>query len=405
MNDELKRVMHHAVSHRYAMVLLSNGYDDAYGRWEWLAGWSNEALAWQAGDSFREMAPYWESNAMKFFFLGYDLKNEVEALTSANPKCIAFPDAGLIIPENWMGIDRSGNKKGTTKAWQDSVGWDLPNERAHTPLDLTCLINESTYQEKFEQLQNHILDGDIYEINYCLPFIGKWPLHEDPLNWFIDKNKNFPSPFSALLKWDQKWVLCFSPERFLSCNNDLLISQPIKGTAPRDSVAMRDASLAEQLKTSVKEQSENVMIVDLMRNDLARSAEPGSVSVPHLFEIKSYPTVHQLVSTVTAKRAKKFPPLETLRLAWPMGSMTGCPKIRAMELIEEVETHSRGMYSGSIGWTQGLEGFDTNVIIRSLQIDTYSQQAAYFAGSAITALANAEQEYAECRLKASHFMK
>ena len=266
-------------------------------------------------------------------------------------------------------------------------------------------LDAEQYRQAFERVHAHILRGDIYELNLCREIHGPLPDGWCPDRAFQRLTAKTSAPLSARLHWNEVDILCASPERFLRREGDRLISQPIKGTAPRDADAVRDAAIAEALRTDPKERAENVMITDLVRNDLSQVARPATVEVEELCGIHSFRNVHQMVSTVscTVREGRGF--ADILAAAFPMGSMTGAPKIRAMEITAEVEPVRRGLYSGAIGWADpdgrgGVGDFDLNVVIRTALADRTSGRWSVHVGGAITALARAEAEWEETRLKA-----
>lgn len=266
-------------------------------------------------------------------------------------------------------------------------------------------LDAEHYRQAFERVHAHILRGDIYELNLCREIHGALPKGWCPDRAFQRLIAKTSAPFSARLHRNGVDILCASPERFLRREGDRLISQPIKGTAPRDAEPVRDAAIAEALRTDPKERAENVMITDLVRNDLSQVARPATVKVEELCGIQSFRNVHQMVSTVscTVREDRGF--ADILAAAFPMGSMTGAPKIRAMEITAEVEPVRRGLYSGAIGWADpdgrgGVGDFDLNVVIRTALADRTSGRWSVHVGGAITALAGAEAEWEETRLKA-----
>ena len=212
-------------------------------------------------------------------------------------------------------------------------------------------------------------------------------------------------PFAAYYRCQDKHLMCASPERFLKKDTKTLISQPIKGTRKRSAQLEEDNRLKNELLNCPKEQSENVMIVDLVRNDLSKTASPTSVKVQELFGIYSFPQVHQMISTVVSELEENTPWTEAIRHAFPMGSMTGAPKISAMQLIEKTEVFKRGLYSGAVGFVTPDSNFDFNVVIRSILYNSTNQYASLPVGSAITANANPQDEYDECYLKAKAMME
>jgi para-aminobenzoate synthetase component 1 len=242
--------------------------------------------------------------------------------------------------------------------------------------------------------------GDIYEMNLCQEFYGEG-IEMDPIDVFRRVNAFAETPFSAFYRNEDHYLICASPERYLSVQQSEVISQPIKGTAKRHANEISDIAEKEKLQNDPKERSENVMIVDLVRNDLSRNARRASVRVPELFGVYTFKSVHQLISTVRAELPEGKTVFDVIRASFPMGSMTGAPKISAMKVIDEVEDFQRGLYSGSVGYIDPDGNADFNVVIRSL---LYNRSTGYLSlpvGGAITIQANAEQEYEECLLKAS----
>lgn len=269
---------------------------------------------------------------------------------------------------------------------------------------IQSLISRDDYRDAFNSLKKHILRGDIYEVNLCQEFYAN-DAQLNPLEAYIELNTVSPTPFSCFFKHDEIAVMSASPERFLYRDEDLVISQPIKGTAPRGRTDTEDKKIIDKLKNSPKEQSENIMIVDLVRNDLTISAEPGTVKVEELLGLYSFKQVHQLISTVSCRPKQSAASTSLIINAFPPGSMTGAPKISAMKLIEKYEASKRGIYSGSIGYFWGNRKFDFNVVIRSLIYDSKQQYLSFHVGGAVTAQSDEEEEYNECILKASAIMQ
>jgi para-aminobenzoate synthetase component 1 len=260
-------------------------------------------------------------------------------------------------------------------------------------------ISRNEYIEKVEHVLAHIHRGDIYEMNFCQEFYSE--NHKfDPETCFRNLNDIARAPFTCFLKHEHLYAIGSSPERFLKKQGSQLLSQPIKGTARRDPDPNVDEDLKHRLKANPKEISENVMIVDLVRNDLSKIAEKGSVKVDELCEIYSYKQVHQMISTVSALLREEVGLSEILQATFPMGSMTGAPKVSAMQIIEDLETSKRGLYSGCIGYITPELDFDFNVVIRSILHNTRSKYTSMIVGSAITQAAKPEAEYDECLVKA-----
>jgi para-aminobenzoate synthetase component I len=265
-------------------------------------------------------------------------------------------------------------------------------------LQLHAQITKETYLEKIKQLQQHIKRGDCYEINFCQQFVAN-NVSLNPLETYKKLIKSSPAPFGSLYKLNENYCLCASPERFLKKIGRKLISQPIKGTSRRDTDLLKDEKNKNYLLQSQKEKSENVMVVDLVRNDMSMVCKKGSVKVKELFGIYSFPQVHQMISTIEGEVDANIGFTKLIEACYPMGSMTGAPKQRVMELIEQYEEMPRGLFSGSIGYITPSGNFDFNVVIRSVFYNEVKSQVTLFAGSGITFYSNAEEEYDECMAK------
>jgi para-aminobenzoate synthetase component 1 len=275
---------------------------------------------------------------------------------------------------------------------------------APAKIELKQRVSREEYIEKVKKIQEHIVAGDVYELNYCVEFYAEQvTLH--PLQAYLELTRLSPTPFAGFLKLNQQYLLCASPERFLKRSADKLYSQPIKGTARRSSNPAEDEQIKADLLACEKERAENLMIVDLVRNDLARSSETGSVQVDELFGIYSFKQVHQMISTVSSTIRKEVHPIDAIAHAFPMGSMTGAPKVMAMQLIEQYEQTKRGLYSGALGYLAPNGDFDLNVVIRSIQYNAATGYVNFMVGSAITYDAVPEKEYEECLLKAKAMMQ
>ncbi len=260
-------------------------------------------------------------------------------------------------------------------------------------------FSKEIYLEKIKQIQLHILKGDCYELNFCQSFSVD-NVHINPVEKYIQLTKVSPAPFGAFYKLNNHYCLCASPERFLQKKGTRLISQPIKGTSRRDIDAVIDESNKQYLLQSKKEKSENVMVVDLVRNDMSMVCEKGTVFVNELFGIYSFPQVHQMISTIEGAVSNNFPFTKIIEACFPMGSMTGAPKKKVMELIEQYEETARGLFSGSIGYITPDADFDFNVVIRSIFYNQMKKSISLFAGSGITFYSKADEEYDECMAKA-----
>nr|WP_262908719.1 anthranilate synthase component I family protein [Hymenobacter translucens] len=331
--------------------------------------------------------------------LTYDLKNEIEALTSANADALGWPALHFFEPEIWLEWQPGGVKiHGPADTLAAILYTPVPPAPVPAGLTMRPRMPKTAYLAAVDAVREDILNGEVYELNLCQEFYAE-NVTLNPATTFLQLLAASPTPFAGFYKWADRYLLCASPERFLAQRGRQLISQPIKGTVRRGTTPAEDQQLREQLRHDEKEQAENLMIVDLVRNDLARVAEPGSVQVPELFGLYPFRHVWQMISTVLARRRAEADFVDTLRAAFPMGSMTGAPKVRAMQLIEQYEHTRRGLYSGSIGvvWPNG--DFDLNVVIRSLQYRAGIGYLSFEVGSAITYDSDPEREYEECLLK------
>jgi len=281
---------------------------------------------------------------------------------------------------------------------------DTPTENNLPKLQLTTLTNKVEYIKRVNALKQHIQLGNIYEINFCVEFEAK-NVDVDPISMFLKLNDLAEAPYTAFAKLDDIYIISASPELFLKKTKDVLVTKPIKGTAKRSSNSFEDENLKNQLHLSLKERTENVMIVDVARNDLSKLAQKASVTVPKLYAIESYKTVHQMVSTVQCRLNASLTFNEIIAATFPMPSMTGAPKIRAMELIEEVEQFKRKEYSGALGYIDDEENFTLSVLIRTIVYDSKNKRLSFSVGSAITHVCKAEEEYNECLLKANALIK
>ena len=368
----------------------------------------HKIVDFEGHDDFTVLRKFWEKERDWLVgYLGYDLKNQVEKLESANPDALGNPDIGFYVPrhvlrfnQNMVDIFSYENPDDvflTIDTYPPVNFLDTPvNISAEVPL--TTRIRESQYLETVLGLRQHIEDGDLYEMNFCLEYAGKVK-GLDPLHTYLRLVKKSPTPFSVYQKMDHQYLMCASPERFLKKEGNKLVSQPIKGTIRRGENALEDQHLKQQLAEDEKEIAENMMIVDLVRNDLARSCKPGTVQVEEFFGIYTFQQLHQMISTISGELRGDVHFIDALKYAFPMGSMTGAPKIKAMQLIERYEKSKRGLYSGAVGFIQPNGDFDFNVVIRSLLYNAKSSVLSFQVGSAITYDSQAEKEYQECLLK------
>ncbi len=386
--------------------LDNNQYDSDFHTYECLvAAGVVSSISCQAGEgSLQQLQEFINQHPQQWFFghVGYDIKNETEDLFSANPDKVGFADLGFFVPQIVVRLQASeirieSQVQQPEAVWQQIQATEIVQEQA-TPVILEPSISYENYIETIRQLQSHILRGDCYEINFCQPFMAE-RANIHPVAVFQEFCRIAPMPFSCFYRQQQQYLLCTSPERFLQKKGNHIFSQPMKGTAPRNADMLKDAKEAQALQASQKERSENVMVVDLVRNDLSRICKEGTVQANDLFDIQTYPQVHQMVSTISGVLQDSITFTDIIRATFPMGSMTGAPKKRVMELIEEYEPCKRGLFSGSVGYISPDGNFDFNVVIRSLLYNADTQHLQYFAGSAITFYSDPQQEYEECLLK------
>ncbi|HVU55809.1 MAG TPA: anthranilate synthase component I family protein [Puia sp.] len=364
-----------------------------------------------------------------FGHFAYDLVKETEPFedgrSRGNP--IGFPDLHFFVPEvviklkeDRVDIGSMGEDAGTIFQAirsmpvepQAGVGRLAGRDTVRVTSDSRTgevvfqpVLSREEYIDTVEALRQHILRGDCYEINFCQEFFSKG-VAIDPLRTWSSLSQASPNPFSAYYRLDEKYLLCASPERYLRRKGNILLSQPIKGTAARIPGNVReDEAAGAWLRASAKDRSENVMVVDLVRNDLSKICLPGSVRVRELFGVYGFPHVYQMISTIEGELPPGIGLIEAIKASFPMGSMTGAPKRRVVELIDRYERSSRGLFSGAVGYITPEGGFDLNVIIRSLFYNQASRYLSYQVGSGITFYSDAEQEYEECLVKAAGIRK
>jgi para-aminobenzoate synthetase component 1 len=367
-------------------------------------------LVVKASDNFGNLQRFLDNaKDWVFGFFSYDLKNEIELLTSNNCDEIQMPLLHFFQPKYYINLKPNEfvvhyYPDQTTQTELEELNQILnkPDNKIPLRTHIECIntqLNKKAYLQTIEKIQQHISRGDIFEMNFCQEFYATNTII-DPFKVFSRLTNISPTPFSCFYKYHDQYLLSASPERFIKKNGKYIISQPIKGTIRRGSTKEEDEILKNELRQDPKEQAENVMIVDLVRNDLAKTAIKGSVKVNELFGIYSFKQVHQMISTVSAIHDPAYPVTDIIKKAFPMGSMTGAPKIKAMELIEQYESFKRGLYSGAVGYFTPNQDFDFNVIIRSILYNALKKYVSFSVGSAITSNSVPENEYKECLLKA-----
>lgn len=346
-------------------------------------------------------------------YWGYDLKNKLENLSSENEDGLYFPEAVFFQPRYL--VECSGNTcsvayiptvshKNEIHELINAITSLTDDNYLGTEIRFTARVSPQKYDEAVKSVLHHIQQGDIYEMNYCMEFYSE-KAQINPYACYNALIEISPTPFASFFKLGDKFALCASPERYLKKEGNNMVSQPIKGTAKRSDDLKRDTKIKHALASSVKERSENIMIVDLVRNDMSRVAEQGTVKVEELCGIYPFKQVFQMISTVSAQLNQDKEGIDAIKATFPAGSMTGAPKIRAMKLIEKYEQTKRGLYSGALGYFKPDGDFDFNVVIRTLLYDASSQYLSFMVGSAITEKSVPHLEYAECLLKAKAILQ
>ena len=380
--------------------------------YECLAGvGATQLLKTSAGSAFSELKKFSSGlNDWLFGHFAYDLKNETEQLSSSHPDNVGFPDLLFFVPETVLQLQDttliiSCIDCEPAQVFDEICNTSVAEKTAGAGVTIQNRFSREEYLEAIKALQKHILRGDCYEINFCQEFFSE-NAHIHPSEVYARLTEISPNPFTAFYKTEDKYLLCASPERYLKKTGDVILSQPMKGTWERDIVdAALDNEKKQQLYNSSKDRSENVMIVDLVRNDLSRICEESSVQVDELFGIYSFPQVHQMISTISGRLKPNLHWTDAIRATFPMGSMTGAPKKRVMELIEQYERTRRGLFSGAVGYVTPQGDFDFNVVIRSILYNATNKYLSYQVGSAITFYSDPLKEYEECMLKATAIKK
>ena len=347
------------------------------------------------------------TNSWKFGYLSYDLKNEFEDLRSSNIDPLGFPELHFFIPKTLFKIENGEiNLIYGEISLLASVKeiFLQKKENISNKIRLSPRINKKEYLTKIKAVKEDIQQGEIYEMNFCYELFNE-NVEIDPFSTYQKLNVLTNAPFSCFGNFDNKYILSASPERYLQKHGQQLISQPIKGTIGRGVDEKEDLKQIENLRENQKERSENIMIVDLVRNDLSKIAAKNSVKVEELCGIYTFKTVHQMISSVSATIKPQIKFIDILKATFPMGSMTGAPKIRAMELIEKYESTKRGVYSGSVGYIKPNGDFDFNVIIRTLLYNSKKKYLSCMVGGAITSKSNEKEEYQETLLKAEALLQ
>jgi para-aminobenzoate synthetase component 1 len=393
---------------REVVFLDSNEYHQKYRGFDCvLAVEAFTAIKTDFSNAFEDLKQYQQQTKDWLFgYLSYDLKNDTEELHSNNFDGLDFPDLFFFQPKKLFLLKGNQLEIQYLKMCDDEIESDfsaIQNNSQYTihnsELNIQQRISKERYIAKVSKMLEHIHHGNIYEANFCMEFYAE-NARIEPFDIYQKLNAISKPPFAAFFKNQQHYLICASPERYLRKDGSKIISQPIKGTAKRFSDAVLDNDSKKALEQNPKERSENIMIVDLVRNDLSHTAAKGSVEVEELCGIYTFEQVHQMISTVVSKVENTTSAIEILKTTFPMGSMTGAPKISAMSIIEELEETKRGLYSGAIGYFTPENDFDFNVVIRSILYNAKENYVSFSVGSAITSQAIPEQEYEECLLKA-----
>lgn len=394
---------------REVVFLDSNSYPQQYSSFDCiLAVDAFTSLKTDYFNAFEDLKQYQQNTKDWLFgYLSYDLKNDIENLQSNNFDGLNFPDLFFFQPKKVFILKGNELEILYLMLCDDELEEDygeIGKVQTETFVTLSGVevqqrISKELYVEKVNQMLHHIHIGDMYEANFCMEFYAENAII-NPLEKFQKLNEISQAPFSVFFKNYKQYLLSASPERYLKKVGDKIVSQPIKGTSKRFEDPIEDEKSKNILASDAKERAENIMITDLVRNDLSHTSQKGSVEVEELCGIYSFLQVHQMISTIISKLDPKFSAVDVLKTTFPMGSMTGAPKISVMEIVEKIEETKRGLYSGAVGYFTPEGDFDFNVVIRSILYNQENKYVSFSVGSAITSLSIPEKEYEECLLKA-----
>ncbi len=408
---------------REVVYLDSNDYPQQYSSYDCiLAVDAFTSIKTDYYNAFEDLKQYQQiTKDWLFGYLSYDLKNDIEVLNSNNFDGLSFPDLFFFQPKKLFLLKGNQLEIQYLNLCDDEVEEDFEEirlqitdcgpERKRTgealqiadiqlsEIEIKQRISKENYLEKVSNLLVRIHRGDIYEANFCMEFFAE-KANIEPLEKFLKLNEISKSPQAVFFKNNTQFLLSASPERYIKKEGDFLISQPIKGTAKRFLNPIEDEKAKKLLATDPKELAENIMVSDLVRNDLSRTAQKGTVKVEELCVIYSFEQVHQMITTITSKLDNHYTAVDAIKTTFPMGSMTGTPKVSVLKIIEELEETKRGLYSGTVGYFTPNGDFDFNVVIRSILYNQENKYVSFSVGSAITSLSIPEKEYEECLLKA-----
>lgn len=391
------------------VLLDSNAYHQKYSSYDAVVAVDAfTSIKTDYENAFQDLYQYQtQTKDWLFGYLSYDVKNDTEELHSNNFDGLAFPDVFFYQPKKLFLIKGNQVEMQYLRMCDDEMEADFSDIILSKLCDSATLreitinqrISKENYLLKVSKMLEHIQRGDIYEANFCMEFYAENAKIE-PLEIYHKLNTISEPPFAVFFKNQEHYLLSASPERYLRKEGTKVISQPIKGTSKRNENPILDEQLKSDLAQNEKERSENIMIVDLVRNDLSHTATKGSVQVEELCEVYTFKQVHQMISTIVSEVENTTSPVEIIRTTFPMGSMTGAPKISAMQIIETLEETKRGLYSGAVGYFTPNGDFDFNVVIRSILYNAKNEYLSFSVGSAVTSKAIPENEYEECLLKA-----
>jgi len=398
---------------REVVFLDSNDYPQKYSNYDCiLAVDAFTSINTDYHNGFEDLKQYQQTSKDWIFgYLSYDLKNDTEELNSSNFDGLQFPDLFFFQPKKLFLLKDNQLEIQYLSMCDDEVEEDfdliletkiLPISNSN-PIEIQQRISKDFYLEKVAKMLEYINKGNIYEANFCMEFFAETTIN--PLDKYFLLNDISKPPFATFLKNNNHFLLSATPERYLKKEGEKIISQPIKGTSKRYLDNIEDDISKNNLASDPKERSENIMITDLVRNDLSRTAKKSSVEVEELCGVYSFLQVNHMISTITSIVDDQYSALDVIKKSFPMGSMTGAPKISAMTIIEELEETKRGLYSGSVGYFTPNSNFDFNVVIRSILYNSTNNYVSFSVGSAITALSIPELEYEECLLKANAMIK
>ncbi|WP_396169116.1 anthranilate synthase component I family protein [Flavobacterium sp.] len=394
---------------REVVFLDSNDYPERFSSYDCLLAIDAfTSIKTDYHNAFEDLKQYQQvTKDWLFGYLSYDLKNDIEFLKSDNFDGLDFQDLFFFQPKKLFLLKGNQLEIQYLNMCDDEVNDDFKEISAqysvssvqYSEVEIRQRVSKKSYLNKVSDLLEHIHRGDLYEANFCMEFFAENAVI-NPLEKYLKLNEISKSPQAVFFKNNTQFLLCASPERYIKKDGDLIVSQPIKGTARRFKDPIEDENSKNQLALDPKERAENIMVTDLVRNDLSRTAQKGSVKVEELCGIYSFEQVHQMISTITSKLDSQYTAVDVIKSTFPMGSMTGTPKLSVLKIVEELEETKRGLYSGAVGYFTPSGDFDFNVVIRSILYNQEKKYASFSVGSAITSQSVAEKEYEECLLKA-----